>query len=417
MMPVMDDRPTGHLEPAGRDRWYLVANLPAVERDEKRTYPRLTRTIVAKRKKDAAQVLADWLDEIAAHASTDPNRLTVAEMCRRWLAAIDVRPKTRQFYADNVRLHIAPTLGRMRAAEVRPSHLEALYVAKRDAGLSETSQRHIHATIRAAYTWAMREDLQDRNPAERIKSPPRQTRREVTVWTQDDVVRAIAEADGLQMLVPLALGAWAGLRAGEMCGLRWDAVDLERGILKVIRALEQTRDGLHEVAPKSAAGVRWIPLPARATGILRAEKHAQDAHRLEVGAWWNQDGNVLVRGSGEPMKPNDLSSSWRRFCKRHGLPVVRLHDLRHSYATELFEQGGEGMLKVVQERLGHAHPSTTAGIYLHVTPAVDKITTEELNASIADSEERFARTSEKNSQTIRRTVVDLDAARRQKSRK
>jgi len=117
------------------------------------------------------------------------------------------------------------------------------------------------------------------------------------------------------------------------------------------------------------------------------------------------------------MKPNDLSSSWRRFCKRHGLPVVRLHDLRHSYATELFEQGGEGMLKVVQERLGHAHPSTTAGIYLHVTPAVDKITTEELNASIADSEERFARTSEKNSQTIRRTVVDLDAARRQKSRK
>lgn len=416
-MPDMDARPTGHLEPAGRDRWFLVANLPAVERDGKRTYPRLTRTVTAKRKKDAAAILADWLDEIAAHASTDPNRLTITEMCRRWLAAIDVRPKTRQFYADNVRLHINPTLGRMRAAQVRPSHLEALYVAKRDAGLSDTSQRHIHATIRAAYTWAMREDLQDRNPAERIKSPPRQTRREVTVWTQDDVVRAIAEADGLQMLVPLALGAWAGLRAGEMCGLRWDAVDLERGIVKVIRALEQTRDGLHEVPPKSAAGVRWIPLPQRGTGILRAEKHAQDAHRLEVGAWWNPDGNVLVRGSGEPMKPNDLSSSWRRFCKRHGLPVVRLHDLRHSYATELFEQGGEGMLKVVQERLGHAHPSTTAGIYLHVTPAVDKITTEELNASIADSEERFARTSVKNSQTIRRTVVDLDAARRQKPRK
>jgi integrase len=417
MMPAMDARPTGHLEPAGRDRWFLVANLPAVERDGKRTYPRLTRTVTAKRKKDAATILSDWLDEIAAHASTDPNRLTVAEMCRRWLAAIDVRPKTRQFYADNVRLHIEPTLGRMRAAEVRPSHLEALYAAKRDAGLAETSQRHVHATVRAAYSWAVREDLQDRNPAERIKSPPRQARREVKVWTQDDVVRAIAEADGLQVLVPLMLGAWAGLRAGEMCGLRWDAVDLEHGIIKVVRALEQTRDGLFEVPPKSAAGVRWIPLPARATGILRDEKRAQDAHRLEVGAWWNPDGNVLVRGSGQPMKPNDLSSSWRRFCKRHGLPVVRLHDLRHSYATELFEQGGERMLKIVQERLGHAHPSTTASIYLHVTPRADRATTDELNESIERSLERRAAKIAENSQTIRRDVVDLAAARRQKRRK
>lgn len=414
----MSERPSVHLESAGRNRWRLVANLPATVVDGKRCYPRMVKYVDARRKTDAKNALSEWLDTLAEHGCTDPDRLTVAEMCRRWLAAINVRPKTRQFYADNVRLHIVAAIGTVHAADVRPSHLDALYVAKRDAGFSETSRHHIHATIRAAYSWAVREELQDANPAERIKSPPRQARRDVHTWTQRDVLRAMHEADGLQVLVPLVLGAWAGLRAGEMCGLQWKTIDLERGVLQVVRALEQTRGGLHVVPPKSEAGVRWVPLPQVAVEILRDEKRAQDEHRLEVGSWWNADANVLVRSNGAPMRPNDLSSSWRRFCKRHDLPVVRLHDLRHSYATELFEQGGEGMLKVVQERLGHAQPSTTAGIYLHVTERADQIATAELEASIRAASEELEREKTREIRTNRCTnIVSLAERRREKSRK
>ena len=116
------------------------------------------------------------------------------------------------------------------------------------------------------------------------------------------------------------------------------------------------------------------------------------------------------------MRPNDLSSSWRRFCRRHGLPIVRLHDLRHSYATALFEQGGtdkERMLKVVQERLGHAQSSTTADIYLHVTERASRAATDEQERLI---DVALAKVSG-DSHVVSTSVISLDEKRRQKSRK
>jgi integrase len=412
----MERRVTGHHEDLGRGTWRLVANLPATVTDGRRRYPRATKVVQAKGVRAADKALADWLSEIEQHSCTDPRRLTVAELCRRWLATIDVRPKTRQFYADNVRHHIDPELGNILARDLRPSHLTALYAAKRDAGLSETSRRHIHATVRAAFSWALREDLVDRNPAERVQDPPRQARRDVVTWSQDDVARGLKAADGLQVFVPLALGAWAGLRAGEICGLQWGDCDLKAGVIHIARSLEQTREGLHVVAPKSAAGVRDIPVPRQLVEILREEKAAIDEMHLAHRGAWNPDLHVCCRASGEPMRPNDLSSSWRRFCRRHGLPIVRLHDLRHSYATALFEQGGsdkERMLKVVQERLGHAQSSTTADIYLHVTERASRAATDEQERLIDVALAKVAG----DSHVVSTSVISLDEKRRQKSRK
>jgi integrase len=407
---------TGHVEAIDRHRWRLIVNLPAATAGTRRRYPRTVRTVDASSKRAAERALSDWIAELEAHDCTDPSRLIVSELCRRWIDAIDVRPKTRQFYSDNVRLHIAPTLGAMLARDLRPSHLTALYATLRDRGLSETSRHHVHATVRAAFSWAGREELVDRNPAEYVQDPPRQSRRDVVTWTQDDIARGLHTADGLQVLVPLALGAWAGLRAGEMCGLRWPDCDLDAGVLHIVRSLEQTRDGLHVVAPKSSAGVRDVPIPRQLVEILRDEKVAMDEMSLAHHGAWNREQHVCCRQSGEPMRPNDLSSSWRRFCARHALPVVRLHDLRHSYATELFEQGGtdkERMLKVVQERLGHAQSSTTADIYLHVTEHASRAATDEQERRIDVALAKVAQ----NSHVISTRVISLDERRRQKRRK
>ncbi len=225
---------------------------------------------------------------------------------RRWLAAIDVRPKTRQFYADNVRLHIEPSLGDMLARDLRPSHLTALYAAKRDAGLSDTSRHHIHATVRAALSWGVNEELVDSNAAERVQDAPRQARREVVTWSQDDIARALHEADGLQILVPLVLGAWAGLRAGEICGLQWQDCDLDAAVLQIRRSLEQTREGLHVVPPKSEAGVRDVPVPSQLVEILRAEKVAMDELHLAHRGAWNPELYVLLshkRRTDAPERP------------------------------------------------------------------------------------------------------------------
>lgn len=405
---------TGHLEELPHDSWRLVVNLPAVVVNGERRHPRRTRIVQARGVKAARCVLSGWIAELEQYSCVDASRLAVAELLRRWLAAIDVRPKTRQFYADNVRLHVVPAIGDVLACDLRPSHLTALYAAKRDAGLSETTCRHVHATVRAALSWAVNEELVDRNAAERVQDPPRQARREVATWSQDVTAEAVRAAQGLRILTPLVLAVWAGLRAGEVCGLEWRDVDLDGAVLHVVRSLEQTRGGLYVVPPKSASGIRDVPMPRQLVDALRAERLVMDEAQVAHGGAWNPGRRVCCRQNGEPLPPNNLSSAWRRFCKRHDLPVIRFHDLRHSYATELFDQGGgdkEHMLKIVQERLGHAQPSTTAGIYLHVTKRASSAATEEQERRI---DAALAKTAEKSHSSSTR-VVSLDERRRQKS--
>ena len=112
-------------------------------------------------------------------------------------------------------------LGEMLARDLRPSHLTALYAAKRDAGLVGDQQAPHPRHGARCVLMGTQGRLVDRNPAERVQDPPRQSRRDVVTWSQDDVARGLKAADGLQVFVPLALGAWAGLRAGEICGLQW----------------------------------------------------------------------------------------------------------------------------------------------------------------------------------------------------
>lgn len=420
----MHTRITGHVESIGRGRWRLVVNLPPVALPGGQTrYRRTTKTVEVKGVKAARAALADWIESLEAHATVDPRRLTVGQLCERFLAATasQVRPVTLQFYATNVRLHIAPILGPRLARELSPGDLAQLYADKLAAGYSETTAHHMHSTVSAVYSWALAEELCESNPAKRVKRRPRPQRRAIAVWRQDDVVTALRAAhgsDGRPQLVylPLVLAAWAGLREGEVCGLRWCDIDLEAGALFVRRVIEQTKGGmLHVTEPKTAASSAMVPLPRQAVEILRDQKAAQDELRLASGGQWNALGYVVCRASGEPVKPSNLASAWSRFCRTHGLPRIRFHDLRHSYATDLFEGGAEKerLLKIVQERLRHAQATTTANIYLHTTEPMRR-------AALAGQEDRIEAALMKqarDSHCVSTAVVSLAAAREKRRRK
>lgn len=393
-MPGMSARLTGHVEPLRRDghevrgRWRLVVET----RDGGRR--RRVRTVGASGKRAALGLLDEWRAELEREllVADDP---TVAELCEAWMKVRREgerpwRPKTAKFYSDNVRLHIVPVLGTRRARALRPADLSLFYAGLGEAGLSETSRHHVHATVRAAFNWGLRNELVARNPALLLEHPPQQSERPASVWTEEQVVRALREAAGTAargaqlVYVPIVLGAWAGLRCGEICALRWAAVDLEAGRLRVEANLSQTAEGaLHELGPKSSAGVRSVPLPRQAVAILAEHKRRQDELRLAAGRRWNRAGYVICRRDGRPVKPSNLSSAWSRFRRVHKLPPARLHDLRHSFATAIFAQGGEAMLKVVQELLGHRDPAITARIYLHSTAR-------QLDAVVAEQEARIA---------------------------
>lgn len=368
---------SGHVEHLGGDRWRLRVNLPSrlrvgADGEVRRVYPRKYREVEASGVRMADGLLRDFIAEQEARIFIDPEGLTVARLIELWLANKPrLRPRSRQFYAENAERHIVPALGLRRAASITPSDLDALYASLRESGLGDTSVRHVHATLRAAYNWARRDKLLAENPAAGIASPPTQARRRIAVWDEATIARALVESDGHQrkpyrpqlVHVAIALGALAGLRPAESCGLRWD--DIEGELLHVQRAIEQVGGALHVEPPKSDAGERWVPIDPELARILQAHKARQDKLRMAHRGRWNREGYVLARVNGQPVKPDNLGGAFARFCRVHDLPPMTLHGLRHSFASNIFRHSGEGALKVVQGLLGHKLASTTADIYLH----------------------------------------------------
>ncbi len=357
---------SGHLRDLGGDRWELIANLR--RRPGEARGRRATKRIEAKGIKRARTALTDWLKELSQHDCTDPDRITLGEVLRRWLeqeAAHNARPKTLERYRELVERHILPELGAWLVAELKPVDLSAFYQRKQQSGrldgkggLSPQTAHHLHAVIRAGLTWAEDEDLVDANAARRVKHPPRAEHRGRAVWTSSQIAVAIDEASHCQVRVPAALAGWCGLRRGEVCALRWIDVDLPKRIISVRQSVEQVGRDLYWGPPKSAKSRRFVPIPARVIAMLEEQKRAQDEMCLAFGGKWNERGLVCCRPDGKPTMPANLTTAWRGFVRQHGLmPVLEFHGLRRSYLSGLHDRGAPDRL--VTDWAGHENVATT----------------------------------------------------------
>ncbi|MDG5803258.1 site-specific integrase [Streptomyces ossamyceticus] len=172
-----------------------------------------------------------------------------------------------------------------------------------------------------------------------------------------------ARSDRLHALYALALRT--GLRKGELLGLHWEDLDLANGTASIRRSLQRTRTGgLTHLPTKTLASERRIALPTDCIRSLKKHRQQQDKEREIAGSAWRDSGLVFTTPTGRPLDPANLTRRFRSFLSRAGLRRIRFHDLRHSTATLLLEQGVD--LVVIKELLGHAHIGVTAGVYAHV---------------------------------------------------
>jgi integrase len=175
-----------------------------------------------------------------------------------------------------------------------------------------------------------------------------------------------AKGDRFEALYVLALTT--GMRRGELLGLKWTDVDLERGVLAVRRALAP--DGKTFTLPKNGKG-RSIRLTEQAVEALEAHRNAQDDERSKLGNVWKDNGLVFPSTVGTPMNSDNLVyRSFKPLLRRAGLKEIRFHDLRHTFATLMLEQRENP--KVVQEILGHSQISLTLDTYSHVLPDIQE---------------------------------------------
>ena len=251
----------------------------------------------------------------------------------------------------------------------------AITVGRSGRPLSPSTIRRIHGVLRSALNTGVKRRLIPYNPAEHIELAPENPKRPKP-WSPQQCQGFLQniEQDRLANLYYLIL--ITGMRRGEPVGLRWEDVDLDDACLSVEQQITDVNGRSMVSTPKSKRGARVIPIDDVTVAILRRQREMQDAERTAWGAVWNDAALVFTREDGRPLRPEYATRHFRALAERAGLPVIRLHDLRHTNASMALDAGVA--LKVVSERLGHSQIAITADLYTHVSRRVGNAAAEKI---------------------------------------
>ena len=333
-----------------------------------------------KKKRDLA------LGDAARGVVFDDQNMTVGEYLDRWLRDV-VRGSVRESTFDRdsylVRVHIKPALGRAKLKKLTGLDVQALYRDRLDAGLSPATVAKVHAVLHKALAQAVGWDLVPRNPARAAKAP-RPAPGEMRPLSREEARKLLDAARGDRFEALYALAVTAGMRRGELLGLRWSDVDLQNASVSVRRTLTRADNGrrLAFAEPKTKKSRRTIRLAEVAAEALEAHLERQLGEIEVIGDPYADQGLVFATGAGTPVNPSNLSQrSLAPLLKRAGLPRIRFHDLRHTCATLLLSEGVHP--KFVQELLGHATIAITLDTYSHVLPGMGDQTARAMQGALS----------------------------------
>lgn len=322
-----------------------------------------------------------------------PQDLTVADYLAEWLDGLRLKPQTLRGYRRKVRLQVLPAIGHIPLDQLRATHLNRMYRQLEERGgakgqpLSLSTVREVHNILSSAYTAAVKAGLVGESPTRRADPPTEREckarRPEMVVWSAAQLRTFLAANRGDHYYPIWHTAAATGLRRGEVLGLRWHDIDLDRGLVAVRRSLgyADTAEGEPKqlvFGPVKNHGSHVIHLDPDTVEVLRAHREAQAADRSRLGERWRDEDLVFARGSlwlhrgaiaGGPLDPERISVSFQAAVARSGAPRIRLHDLRHTWATLALQEGVHP--KIVQERLNHASITITLDTYTHVVAGMD----------------------------------------------
>lgn len=347
---------------------------------------------------EAEDALNDSVRDIRHDQYTEPTKMTVAKYLTEWLQGVktEVRPTTHLSYTGHVENHIIPSIGAVPLQKLTPVRVKCMYTTLQDNGrvpqrkksdkdeesslpperttLSATTVRKIHGTLRKALQDAADHGMVKRNVAAVVKPPSINAdggRHEMKTWTADQI-RTFLEATRATRMYPLWVTlATTGMRRGEALGLRWEDVDVENARLSVRQNMTSSGYKVQIGEPKTRRGRRNIALDPATVPVLKAFRQQQ----LEEKMLWRQAGYtdtglVFVQENGSPYHPDRVSKMFEAAVVKAKSPRIRLHDLRHTYATLALSVGVHP--KTVSERLGHANISITLDTYSHAIPALEE---------------------------------------------
>ncbi len=391
----------GHLRLRGKI-WYVVIHTTVPYRSKKNSESEGRRKATTKvqwistgqtSKREAEKILAQKLTEYQSNGAAQAGRQTMGEYLDQWLTD-SCEPRLRANTVKQRRIliheHIAPEIGYKRLSTVGPQDLVRLYRhllnKPRKDGKGTLSPRTVaicHTILHSAFKEAVEMGVLTSNPASKAH-PPKQERHEIVPMTPEEVQAFLAAAETSRYYALYVLAITAGLRLGELLGLRWVDINLDDGMLSVRHTLLRSGRTVQErLAPtKTRSGSRSLALSEMALNALREHRRRQLAERLVAGPAWTDYDLVFPTSKGTPQTDSHIRNrDYARVLKQAGLQHFRPHDMRHTMATLMLAEGVHP--KIVQERLGHSRIDMTMDTYSHVLPNLQREAANRLDAVIS----------------------------------
>ena len=364
---------------AGGTVWGVIVNR---DRDPVTGKRRRTAHGSFRTKAEAQAALRRILTEIDSGVFVERTDLTLGEyIINVWWPAHrpTIRANTAASYDRVITAHILPGLGSVRLQKLTPAMLTAFYGrmstgedSKREP-LSAKSVRHVHVIVRRALADAVLWGYLSKNPADAAKPPRVDKTKKFKTWTAEQLRRFLDHAAGTGWETLFTLLATTGMRRSEALGLWWSDIDWDNHRLSIVRTYLNVGGKPAISEPKTGSSARSISLDIHTIEVLRNHRRQAVEQALATGATMSE---FVFADRGIPIKPDRVTRTFTRLAEAAELPHIRLHDLRHTWATLALRNGVHP--KVVQERLGHANISTTLNTYSHVTEGMQAQAAEEI---------------------------------------
>jgi integrase len=347
-------------------------------------------------KREAEQAMAELVAKAARGPVVLASRQPLGDYLTDWLAAIrpTLSPAAWTNYRTCVDRYVRPWLAAVPMGQFTGSALTRHYALLLESGghrgrpLSPTTVRTVHRVLSKAFGDAMRDELIEHNPVTRAV-PPKRQRYEARVWSAEEAAQFLTGVRSDPLYAAWLVALSCGLRRGELAGLRWRDLDLDRGTLSV--TTQRTTDTDYQIITKAPKGTgrRTIDLGAGTVAALREHQRTQlaaaaDLHGLLLSAAVDAPEYVFTSADLQPLHPQRLTELFQRAAKAAGVPVIRLHDARHSCATLALDAGVHP--KVVQQLLGHSSWSTTMDLYSHRVDRLQREATTRIESLLLGAE-------------------------------
>ena len=333
----------------------------------------ITKNVLGKTQAEVKEKLQKAIDNSKQLDFTKEGKYTVGQWMDEWFEAyakVKVRPSSHQTYKGYIENHIKPNIGDIPIEKLTSLQLQKFYrrlltegrvprieSENQPKGLSAKTVRNINQVISSAMDVAVKHKLILSNPTDGCELPKVEHKEMHTIHAEQlGAFLQEAKESGVYELYYLDLAT--GLRRGELLGLKWEDVDLAHGVIQVRRQVYRIDGEVKEVPLKTKNAYRNISISKDAVEMLKE----MEKHRISE--------YVFPSPTGGPISPDSVLNMLHRVLKRAGLPAVRFHDLRHTFATLALQNGVD--IKTVSGMLGHFSAGFTLDTYAHVTTAAQK---------------------------------------------